>query len=361
MEVKDLKLMVLPNCRELGSEVNEHLKAFNDVNDDFFVDFDVVKFSSGEGKVKINESLRDSDVYLLSDVGNYDISYNFRGRTHYMSPVEHFNDIKAVMSAIGGHAERMNIVTPLLYSSRQHKRKGRESLDCSNSLQELAYYGASNIVSFDVHDPNVVNAIPNLPFENVYPTNEILTSILNNEEGILNDILVVAPDFGASERARYYSEILGCDMGSFYKRRDISVVINGKNPVVEHKYIGPDVRGKNIIIVDDMISSGDSIIEVAEELTKRHANKVLFATTFNLMTNGIDKFEEAYQNGIMNGLYSTNLSYVPASIKAQEWYHDVNCSKLVAKIINSLNHSESLEQYQNGRSTLLAKVKSLKK
>ncbi len=359
--MRNLKLIVLENIKEVGEEINFQLKKMNKSKEDYFVSFENPRFSNGEGKVKLKDSIRDSDVYILSDVGNYKMSYSYRGREHYMTPDEHFQDIKRVISAIGGHAERVNVIMPLLYASRQHRRKGRESLDCADSLQELEKLGVNNIITFDAHDPNVVNAIPNLPFENVYPTNQILTKLLKQEKNIFKDILVVAPDFGAAERARYYSEMLGCNIGIFYKSRDLTKIVDGKNPIIEHQYLGPDVTGKNIVVVDDMIASGESMLDVATELKKRKANKIFFSASFALMTSGPDKFNQAYEEGLFNGLYSTNLTYVSEQIKNFPWYQEANCSKVIAKIINSLNNGESLEKYQNNKGKVVKQVQKLKK
>lgn len=358
MNNRKLKLLVMPNCLELGSKIDMELKRINKTENSFLVDFKPDRFSNGEGKVKINESVNNTDLYILSDVGNYDISYNYHGRVHYMSPDEHFEDIKRSIAATSGHASKINVVMPLLYESRQHKRKGNESLDCAIALQELEHIGVDNIITFDAHDPNVSNAIPRLPFENFYPTHTILEDLIENEE--INDLLVISPDMGAMERARYYADMLGCDVGVFYKRRDLSRVVNGKNPIVEHMYMGADPKGKEVIIVDDMIASGGSMIEVAENLRERGVEKIYLIATFALFTEGTEKFVDAYNNGLFTKLYSTNLSYVPDSITKKEWYHEVDCSKYIASIIDTINKKDDIENLWNGKKKIIDKINKKK-
>lgn len=347
----NLKLVVLPNAKLLGKKVDENLKEINNSDSTYIVPITSDRFSNGEGKVKIEETVRDKDLYILSDIGNYSINYDFHGMKHFMAPDEHFQDIKRIISATSGHASKINVIMPMLYQSRQHKRKGRESLDCALALQELERIGVSNIITFDAHDPNVVNAVPNLSFDNFYPTNIIIDALEENEH--IDNMIVVSPDMGAMERARYYAGMLGCDVGLFYKRRDLTKVVNGKNPIVEHVYLGSDVKDKNILIVDDMISSGTSMIESAQNLKNRGAKKIYLVATFALFTEGIEKFNEAYNEGIFTKLYVTNLSYVPEEIKSKEWYTEVDCSILLARIINKLNKKESIaEIYDQGRNRL---------
>lgn len=362
MKKEDLRIAVLDNIKEFGEKVNKHLQEINNSKTNYIVDIDDVRFSNGEGKVRINSSVRDTDLFILSDVGNYNMSYNFYGKEHFMSPDEHFQDIKRSISATSGSAKRIVAVMPLLYQARQHKRKGRESLDCAIALQELEALGVKSIITFDAHDPNISNAIPNLPFENFYPTHIILNDLINNEDINMSNLLVVSPDMGAVERARYYADMLRCDVGVFYKRRDLTKVVNGKNPIVAHMYMGADVEGKDILVVDDMIASGQSMIEVAVELKKKGANKVFLIATFSLLTEGITKFEESYKNGEFNRMYSTNLSYVPKEIKEKEFYKDVDCSYYVANIINTLNKKDSVgELFFNGKESIIEKVMKKKK
>lgn len=357
MSSRKLKLIVLENIKEIGQNINEHLKELNNNDKDFIIEIEASRFSNGEGKIKLQNSVRDSDVYIISDVGNYGITYSMHGRIHEMSPDEHFQDIKRVISAMSGNAEKMHLIMPLLYQSRQHKRKGRESLDCAIALQELERIGITDIISFDVHAPDVSNAIPNLPFENIYPTNVVLDYFIQNEQDIKDNLLVISPDMGAMERAKYYAEILGCDVGAFYKRRDLTKVINGKNPIIEHVYLGTDVKDKNIIITDDMIASGKTMIEVAQDLKQRGALNIYFIASFALFTEGYELFNEAYKLGLFNKVYSTNLSYVPQDIKEQEWYKEVDCSKLIAQLIYDINKGNSLEAYYKPNKDLMKKVR----
>ncbi len=356
----ELRLIVLENCKELGEKVNKHLQEFHETKKNYIIPIENSRFSNGEGKIKLKSTVREKDLFIISDVGNYGIEYNMRGINIPMSPDEHFQDIKRVISATSGHASRITVVMPLLYQARQHKRKGRESLDCAIALQELEKMGVSNIITFDAHDPNVSNAIPNLPFENFYPTHIILDTLLEQEKDNLKNILVVSPDMGAMERARYYAEMLESDVGVFYKRRDLSKLINGKNPIVEHVYMGADVKDKNIIVVDDMIASGQSMIEVAHELKKKGAKTVYLIATFALLTEGPEAFEAAYQNNYFEKLYSTNLSYVPDSIKKHDWYQDVDCSKFLANIISVLNERDSLSSLHSGIEERLSIIKEVK-
>lgn len=348
----DLKLIVLDNLKELGEKVNKHLNTLRNTNTDYRIKIENSRFSNGEGKIKILSSVREKDLYVLSDIGNYDISYNMHSHPHYMSPDEHLSDVKRVIVACADHAKRISVVMPLLYESRQHKRKGRESLDCALGLQEIERLGIKNYITFDAHDPNVANAVPKMAFENFYPTNMILESMFKTEKEYMKDLLVISPDMGAMERARYYAEMLGCDVGCFYKRRDLSKLVNGKNPIVEHIYLGSDVRNKNIIIVDDMIASGTSVIEVAKEVKRKGANKVYICATFALFTEGTEIIKKAYLDGYFDKLYSTNVSYIPDEIKKSSWYCDVDCSLMIAKIINALHNGESLEPlHRDGEET----------
>lgn len=356
--MSSLKLIVMNNCKEFGEKVNAQIQRINQTKENYIIPVEASRFSNGEGKVRIEDSVRDKDLYIISDVGNYNQIYQFHGVEHVISPDEHFQDIKRVISATSGHAAKINVVMPLLYQARQHKRKGRESLDCAIALQELEALGVNNIISYDVHDPNVSNAIPRLPFENIYPTSVILEELIANEE--IDDLLVISPDMGAMERARYYAEMLDVDVGVFYKRRDISKVVNGKNPIVEHVYMGADVKDKNILIVDDMIASGTSMIDVAKELKEKGAKNVYLVATFALMTEGIQGFIEAYAKGYFNKMYVSNVSYVPEIIKQQKWYNDVDCSNQLAQIIINLNNKKSLKGVCNNKQELFEKLKYIK-
>lgn len=351
--MEDFKLIVLDNCKELGNKVNEHLKKIHGGRN-YILSISNSRFSNGEGKIKLEESVREKDLYILSDIGNYNISYLLHGMPHSMSPDEHFQDIKRVISAAGGHERQVNLIMPLLYQSRQHKRNGRESLDCALALQELERMGVHSIITFDAHDPNVSNAVPNLPFENFYPTHSIIREIIKNEA--LKDVLVVSPDIGAMQRARYYAEILGCDVGVFYKRRNLSQVVHGKNPIIEHIYMGSNVLGRDIIIVDDMIASGISILETAKNLKQKGANHIYFVATFALFTERYEAFSKAFEEKIFDKLYTTNLSYIPLEIKEQEWFYEVDLSMFIASIIDTLNQKKSLDELYNGKLELLKEI-----
>ena len=359
MSKNDLALLVLDNCKEFGEKVEQNLlKIRNETNKKYIAELDASRFSNGEGKVKIKDSVRDKEIYILCDIGNYGVTYKCHGKDHEMMPDEHFQDIKRVISATCGHSAKMTVVMPLLYQARQHRRKGRESLDCAIALQELERLGVNHIVTFDAHDPNVSNAIPNLPFENFYVAHDILNRLVEKEN--IDNILVVSPDMGAMERARYYAEILDSDVGVFYKRRDLSKVVNGKNPIVEHVYLGANVKGKDIIVVDDMIASGTSMIEVSKYLKENGANKVYLVSTFALLTEGSDRFIKAYKEGLFDKLYSTNLSYVSETIKKEPWYEDTDCSKRLANIINKLHNKESLKTIFDDTKEVLKKIERKK-
>lgn len=341
MKKSNLKIIAFENCKELGEKIDNHLKKFTKEKTTHITNVICSRFNNGEGKLYISESIREKDLYILSDVGNYSIAYDFYGTNHNMSPDEHFQDIKRVISATNGRFSKITVIMPLLYQSRQHRRKERESLDCALALQELESLGVNNIITFDCHDPNVSNAIPNLPFENIFATETIIKEIFKNEKIEKDNLLTISPDMGAMERAKYYAEILHCDVGLFYKRRDLSKLVDGKNPIIEHIYLGKDPKDATVIVIDDMIASGGSMLDVAKELKSRGAKKVILVSTFALFTAGIEKFKKAYDDKIFDSLFSTNLTYVPESIKNMEWYHDVDCSELLAKII--------LEHNQNGK------------
>lgn len=357
MSSSDLKIIVMDSMKEFGDLLDKNLNKINGSNENHLISISASRFQNGEGKVKINETVRGKNIFILTDIGNYNISYMLHGKEHFMAPDEHFQDIKRVISAISGHANKITLIMPLLYQSRQHRRKGRESLDCAIALQELERLGINDIVTFDAHDPNICNAIPTLPFENFYPTHTILDKIVENEIDSIDNLLVISPDTGAMERARYYADMLGCNVGLFYKRRDYSKIVDGKNPIICHAYMGDDVFGKNIIVVDDMIASGGSMIEVCEELKKKGARKIFLVTTFALFTEGIDNFKEAYKNKLFSKIYSTNLSYVPDSVKKEKWFFSVDCSSQVANIINTLNNNISIAHLFNGKEEIALKIK----
>lgn len=358
MKKNDLCLIVMENCKDFGLKVDKHLKSLRKTDKSFILPVEAVRFSDGEGKIKLLSSIRGKDVFILSDTHNYNITYKMYGLDHTMSPDEHFQDIKRTILAMMGHAKRITVVMPFLYESRQHRRKSRESLDCALALQELKALGVDNIITFDAHDPNVQNAIPTMSMDNFYPTNDILKEFMKNEKIDKDNTLVISPDAGAMDRARFLADIIKVDVGLFYKRRDLSKVVNGMNPIEAHEYLGKDLEGKTAIVVDDMIASGKSLIDVAEELKKRKANKIFFFSTFALFTNGPDIFIESQQNKLFDKIYSTNLTYVPEEIKRSKWFIAADCSKFMAEIIDCNNEGKSISKLIEKNSALHAKYKT---
>ena len=350
--MNDLKLIVMDNIETIGKEVDNYLQEMNKQDKSYMMEHIRTRFNNGEGKIGIDETARDKDVFILSDVGNYSITYDMHGMKVPMGPDEHFQDIKRAISAVGGYAKRITVIMPLLYQSRQDKRKGRESLDCAIALQELERLGVQHIITFDCHERKVANAIPNIPFENFYPTNIILEELIKNEK-IFDNLLVISPDMGAMERARYYADMLSCDVGMFYKRRDLTKIVNGKNPIVEHAYMGADVKDRNVIVVDDMIASGASMIEVGEKLREKGAKKIFFITTFSLFSEGIEVFEEAYEKKVFDKLFTTNLTYVPEEYSKYRWLHRIDCSKRIAEIIDYIHKGKSLRKIVHGNEKII--------
>lgn len=363
MTGNELGLIVLENCKEFGNQINQHLKAANHTQKDFIIPIEQVRFGNGEGKVVIKDTVQDKIVFIVSDVGNHSQTYQMFDYQNHMSPDDHFQDIKRVISAMSGNAAKTYLMTPLLYASRQHKRKSRESLDCAIALQELEKLGVDAIITFDVHDPNVQNAIPCLSFKNLYPTYIILEDFICHEKFNLSNMLVISPDAGAVDRAVYYADVLGSDVGIFNKRRDLSVVVDGQNPIVAHEYMGRDVAGRDVIVVDDMIASGSSILDVASELKRRQARKIYLFCTFALFTGGASRFEKAHQDGYIDKIYTTNLSHIPPNVAAQKWLKIVDCSSLAADVVSTLYHHDSLTNILKGKETaavdLIAKYKNL--
>ena len=356
-----LKIAALEGCRDFAEKVNAHLVDYRHTNptlpkhsaaykeylaDSYLIDCACPRFGSGEGKGIINSSVRGSDLFILADVTNHSLTYKVCGHTNYMSPDNHFQDIKRIISATDGKAKRISVVMPFLYEGRQHKRSGRESLDCALALQELADMGVSNILTFDAHDPRVQNAVPLIGFDTFMPTYQFLKAILLSTPDFRIDsehLMVVSPDEGAMSRAVYFSTILGVDMGMFYKRRDYSRIVNGKNPIVEHQFLGDSVVGKDLIIVDDMISSGESMLDVAKQLKDRGAKRVFICTTFGLFTDGFDKFDEFYNKGYLDKIITTNLNYRVPELLEKPYYQEADMTGFLASIIDALNHDVSLE------------------
>ena len=355
-----LGLIPITGCEELGEQVNKYLVKWRNesenqhigdvvfngyVRDNYIINTNVPRFGSGEAKGIITESVRGKDLYLMVDVLNYNVTYSLTGNVNHMSPDDHFQNLKRVIAAIGGKSRRINIIMPFLYESRQHKRNGRESLDCALALQELVRMGVDNIITFDAHDPRVQNAIPLNGFETVSPTYQFIKSLLGTVKDLQIDsdhMMAISPDEGGTHRAIYLANVLGLDMGMFYKRRDYTRIVNGRNPIVAHEFLGSSVEGKDVIIIDDMISSGDSIIEVAKELKRRKANRIFAAATFGLFTNGLDRFDKAYEEGLIHGVLTTNLIYRTPNLLSKPYYIDCDMSKYIALLIDTLNHDGSI-------------------
>lgn len=355
-----LGLIPLESFQEMGEKVDKYLvkwraKREHQLSDTitlnsykrstYIVEADCPRFGSGEAKGVIKESVRGYDLYLMVDVTNHHMTYSLCGHTNLMSPDDHFADLKRIIAAVGGKARRITVIIPFLYESRQHKRTSRESLDCALALQDLIYMGVDNIITFDAHDPKVQNAIPLKGFDTVQPAYQFIKGILNNVKGLKIDndhMMVISPDEGGTNRAIYLANVPGLDMGMFYKRRDYSKVIDGRNPIVAHEFLGASVEGKDVLIIDDMISSGDSMIDVATELKKRKANRIFMIATFGLFTNGLEKFDKAYEDGIIYRLLTTNLTWQDEELLKKPYYINCDMSKYIAYIIDTLNHDVSI-------------------
>ena len=327
-------------------ELNHGLSFSGYEADSYLVDADCPRFSSGEAKGVIAESIHGKDLYILADVGNYSINYQMYGVNNVMSPDDHFQDLKRIIDACNGKAHRITVILPFLYEGRQDKRTNLESLDCATALQDLVHMGVKNIITFDAHDPRVQNAVPIEGFDNFYTSFQFIQALLKEDKSINFDqgeLMVISPDEGGMSRAVFYANILGVDMGMFYKRRDYTTVIEGKNPIVAHEFLGRDVEGKAVFILDDMISSGESILDVAKELKKRKASKVYIAATFGLFTDGLEKFDEYYESGIIDHIFTTNLIYCPQTLLEKPYYTNVDISKYLALIIHTINHDNSVD------------------
>ena len=361
MPVAPLKLMVLNSAAELGNQVNNYLVNFSSkvnnvyINDPAFQDyseenylfhFSTPRFYSGEGKAVLDETVRGKDVFILVDVCNHSLTYTMNGYTNHMSPDDHYQDLKRVIAATNGKAHRINVIMPFLYEGRQHRRTGRESLDCAYAFKELTQMGVSNFITFDAHDPRIQNASPLSGFDNFTAHYQFLRALLHSQKDLQLDkdhIIVISPDEGALDRAIYFSTVIGADTGMFYKRRDYSTIVNGKNPIVAHEFLGNDIEGKDIIIIDDMISSGESMIDTARQLKSMNAKHVFICTTFGLFTNGFDAFDKAFADGVFDKVITTNLCYRPPELLTKPYYLEADMSKFLASIIDFLNHDLSIE------------------
>ena len=356
LPVAPLKIAAHASCIDLGKKVNDYIVSFrqntlteNHISplfraystDNYLIDCDCPRFGTGESKGLLGESIRGKDLFVMVDVCNYSLTYTVSGHLNHMSPDDHYQDLKRIISAANGKAHRVNVIMPFLYESRQNKRTKRESLDCALALQELIDMGVSNIITFDAHDPRVQNSIPLHGFDSFNPPYQFMKALLRAEPDLIVDkdhLMIVSPDEGAMHRAVYFSNVLGVDMGMFYKRRDYSTIVNGKNPIVAHEFLGTDIKGKNIIIIDDMISSGESMLDVAKQIKERGARRVFVCTTFGLFTEGFEKFDEYYEAGYIDRVITTNLTYLPPTALEKPYFVVADMSKFIALIIDSLNH-----------------------
>ncbi len=363
--VGPLGLVPLKSCTELGKRVNDYLVTWRQEResehkstiafsgyqrDSYIIGAKTPRFGSGEAKGALEESVRGDDLYIMVDVCNYSLTYSLCGMTNHMSPDDHFQDLKRIIAAAAGKARRINVIMPFLYEGRQHKRSSRESLDCALALQELTNMGVENIITFDAHDPRVQNAIPEKGFETVQPVYQFIKHLLKAETDLEIDsdhMMVISPDEGGMARAVYFANVLGLDMGMFYKRRDYTRIVDGRNPIVAHEFLGTSVEGKDVIIIDDMISSGESMQDVASELKRRKARKVFIFATFGLFTNGFEKFDKLYEDGIIDRIFTTNLVYQSPELLSRPYYASVDMSKYIALIIDNLNHDASLSELLN--------------
>ena len=344
-----LALIACPGAEELTNLIDRHLVNWGKVvgmeKDTFIVGCDCPRFQSGDAKGLVKESVRGYDVFLVVDPGNYSLTYNLFGHENHMSPDDHFANLKRLIQAVAGRAHRVSVIMPSLYGGRQHRRVSRESLDCAVALQELQAVGVENIITFDAHDPRLMNAVPLMSFDNVMPTYQVLKTLLKYMPELSfdkHDFMVISPDEGALNRNMYFSSVLGCNLGMFYKRRDYSRVVNGRNPIVAHEYLGESVEGKTVFIADNIIASGESMLEVAAELKQRGAKNIICNATFPLFTSGLAKFDKAVEDGILTAVLGTNLTYRKPELLERDWYFDVDCSKYTAYFIAAINHDMSV-------------------
>jgi ribose-phosphate pyrophosphokinase len=361
--VRPLALLAMKGCEDTGSMVNDYLLkwttdpeserlfTFPGYNkNSFLIKAGCPRFGTGEGKGFISQSVRGYDVFILCDITNYHVTYPLYSTESPMSPDDHYADLKRLIAAAGSKPHRITVIMPYLYEGRQHRRTGRESLDCAIAIQELYNMGVDNIITFDAHDPRVINASPIANFDNVMPTYQMLKSLLKDFPDVKVDkkhTMIVSPDEGAADRAIYYSSMMGIDMGLFYKRRDYTRLVKGRNPITAHEYLGDSVEGMDIFVADDIVSSGDSMLDIARELKKRKAKRVFLAGTFTLFTDGLEIFDEAYKEGLFDRLYGTNLVHLSSSLKSRPWFCEVNMAKYIALLIATLNHDDSISKLLN--------------
>ena len=348
-QIAELSVIGMKGCEAFAEQVDNYLKEWrrHTSEDTYLVEAICPRFGTGEGKGLIHQSMRGQDVYIICDVFNYGVTYRMYGQTVPMSPDDHYADLKRVIAAIAGKARRITVIMPMLYEGRQHKRSTRESLDCALMLQELVAMGVTNIITFDAHDPRVCNAIPLNGFDNVRPSYQMIKALIKAVPDIVIDkenLMMISPDEGAMGRCMYYSSVLGIDIGMFYKRRNYSVIINGKNPIEAHEYLGQDLTGKDVIVVDDMISSGESMLDVCSQIKSRGAKRIFVFSTFGLFTDGFEKFDKAYDDGLISKVFTTNLVYRRPGLLEKPWHVDVNMCKYVSYIIDTLNHDATISE-----------------
>ena len=361
----ELSVIGMNGCEAFAEEVDSYLKEWrrHTSEDTYLAEAVCPRFGTGEGKGIIRQSMRGQDVFIICDVFNYGVTYSMYGQTVPMSPDEHYADLKRIVAAIAGKARRITVIMPMLYEGRQHKRSSRESLDCAIMLQELVAMGVSNIITFDAHDPRICNAIPLHGFDNVRPSYQMIKALIKAVPDIEIDkehLIMISPDEGAMERCIYYSSVLGIDVGMFYKRRNYSVIVNGKNPIEAHEYLGQDLTDKDVIVVDDMISSGESMLDVCSQLKERGAKRIFAFSTFGLFTDGFEKFDKAYENGTINKVFTTNLVYRRPGLIEKPWHVDVNMCKYVSYIIDTLNHDATIKELLDPVKRINAKVEKHK-
>ena len=365
-QIAELSVIGMRGCENFAEQVDNYLKDWrrHTSEDTYLVETVCPRFGTGEGKGLIHQSMRGQDVYIICDTFNYGVTYRMYGQTVPMSPDDHYADLKRIIAAIAGKARRITVIMPMLYEGRQHKRSARESLDCAIMLQELVAMGVANIITFDAHDPRVCNAIPLSGFDNARPTYQMIKALVRTVPDIIIDkenLMIISPDEGAMGRCMYYSSVLGIDVGMFYKRRNYSIVINGKNPIEAHEYLGQDITDKDVIVVDDMISSGDSMLDVCRQLKSRGAKRIFTFATFGLFTDGFDKFDKAYEDGVITKVFTTNLVYRRPGLLQKEWHVDVNMCKYVSYLIDTLNHDATISGLLDPTkkiNTLIAKHKA---
>ena len=347
--VAPLGLIAMNSATELGEKIDSYLVKWAHkggfATDSFLIESECPRFASGDGKGIIKSTVRGKDLFIITDMGNYSVTYDYFGMKNAMSPDDHFQDLKRIIQAASGKAYRINVIMPILYGGRQHRRSYRESLDCAVALQELQAMGVANLITFDAHDPRVCNAVPLMGFDNVIPSYQVLKAMYESIEGFhatKENFMVVSPDEGALGRNMLYASELGVDMGMFYKRRDYSKIVGGRNPIVAHEYLGNDVTGKDVFIADDIISSGESMLDIAYALKERGANRIFAYATYSIFTNGLEKFDKAYADGFITGVFGTNLTYRSPELLQREWFHEVDVTKYVAYFIASINHDVSI-------------------